>query len=127
MKRQHFLPLLLIILIGALAGVVVDSPAQGKIVNADLAGDVVGPPALGDVVDPPNIETAFGSIIKINNARQHGTIERTDNGSADWYQFRIPEDVVPGYDPQVNQLVNFTPVIDTAKRATLVSLAGDNP
>lgn len=69
---------------------------------------------------------AKGGVIKINTGGQHGTIERTDDNSSDWYQFRITEDCVAGYNPQRFDVVNFTPVTDTARRATGVQLSGDD-
>lgn len=68
---------------------------------------------------------AKGKIIKINNPGTHGTIERTDDSTGDYYQFRIPQDCVAGYNAQVNDLVDFTPITDTAQRATEVRRSGD--
>lgn len=71
---------------------------------------------------------AKGKLIKVNGGGQHGTIERTDDGSTDWYQFRITEDCVAGCQPtqaDLNKVYDFTPVNDTAKRATDVEEDGD--
>lgn len=66
---------------------------------------------------------AKGDIIKINNPGTHGTISRTDDGTGDYYQFRIPQDCAVGYVPVLNDKVDFTPITDTAQRAVDVQKA----
>lgn len=63
---------------------------------------------------------AKGDIIRINNPGTHGTISRTDDGTGDYYQFRIPQDCLAGYVPVLNDKTDFTPITDTAQRAESV-------
>lgn len=68
---------------------------------------------------------AKGKVQKINNSGQHGTITRTDDGTSDFYQFRITQDCVTGYNPVVNDNVTFNPIVDSAQRAIDVARDGN--
>lgn len=68
---------------------------------------------------------AKGKVNKINNPGTHGNIERTDDGTGDYYQFRIPQDCVAGYSPVVNDNVTFNPIVDSAQRAVDVARDGN--
>ena len=62
----------------------------------------------GHIGCPPECGSGNGMIVSINPSDKHGTIERTDNGSNDKYQFRIPQDVHIDYSPQVGDTVCFS-------------------
>jgi len=62
----------------------------------------------GHIGCPPECGSGDGEIVSINPKGNHGTIERTDNGSSDKYQFRIPQDLHEDYlDPEVGDKVCF--------------------
>ena len=71
--------------------------------------------ASADAVD------AKGIVVSINKAEKHGTIERTDDGSNNLYQFRIPADLVTGpIHVDVGHIVSFTIDPENSRHATNV-------
>ena len=70
---------------------------------------------------PAMAASGFGNLVSINPAENHGTIERTDDGSFDKYQFRIPHDLSPCTDPiEVGDVVKFQIDPANSRRALLV-------
>jgi len=65
--------------------------------------------------------SASGTIVFINPAQKHGTIERTDDGSNDLYQFRIPEDQLCIETLIEGLAVTFVPVPENSRHATNVA------
>lgn len=58
----------------------------------------------------------FGVVSFVNPSEKHGSIERTDDGTNDKYQFRIPQDLTDPNDiPSVGDIVSFTPLNDNAR------------
>lgn len=103
----------------------------------DIAGSVRADGAdtvkLSDILEPPCISplshggsTAdpMGTVSSINKAGTHGKITRTDDGSNDKYQFRIPQDLTAGYAPVVGDCVTFTVHTAQAKVARDVAKCG---
>jgi hypothetical protein len=66
------------------------------------------------------ITNARGTIVSINPAEKHGTIERTDDGSNNLYQFSIPRDVQQGSSLAEGDIVVFTIDPENSRHATNV-------
>ena len=71
----------------------------------------------------------FGEVVSINKSEKHGMIERTDDGTNDLYQLRVPQDLaIPEDIPSVGDVVAFTPIVENARLATnIVEFPVNNP
>jgi len=106
---------------GASLYVYADNDIAGSVI-ADGAETVyiadVGAPAYDLTMGKPAGVNARGIITFINNPDTHGKITRTEDGSNDQYQFRIPQDIAsPNYDPKVGDSVSFNVSPSPAKKA----------
>ena len=68
---------------------------------------------------PAMAVSAFGVVVSINPAGNHGMIERIDDSSGTLYQFSIPRDTPAGF-PKVTNTVFFTVDPENSRHATNV-------
>ena len=68
---------------------------------------------------PAMAEHFAGTIVSINRADNHGTIEQTVGDVTTLYQFRIPQDLSDSsYSPKVGDSVKFHVDPDNSRHAT---------